>query len=249
MKQNRASPQQLLPRDGGDRPGRGARAGPPAPLRGRRDSAGGAFPASASGSAAKSSCVDQTRGAAPRTVFRARFWSGRLQRAVEPSTELPGGGPRAPRVPRPHGQAGPGWCQALRSPRDTGSLRLHQHLSAGRKNPSGPAPVVHVLSPLPGPLCPARPSSRCCPLRTPSCVPHPRPSGGSSGSLSYRGSAAALGGGQNLLSPAEPPAVPAAPSPAERTPMEAQLGAARRGARPVHSEPPQTPPPRPPHHC
>lgn len=70
---------------------------------------------------------------------------------------------------------GPGWCQALRSPRDTGSLRLNQHLSAGRKNPSGPAPVVHVLSPLPGPLCPARPSSRCCLLRTPSCVPHPPP--------------------------------------------------------------------------
>lgn len=83
------------------------------------------------------------------------------RRVHTPRAAGPRGVPTAPRSPR----------LAAARRRDTGAARFNQHFSGGR-NPSRPAlacPVVHFLTPLPGRLCPARPSG--CLLRSPSCVP------------------------------------------------------------------------------
>lgn len=117
---------------------------------------------------------------------------------------------------------------------DTGSRRFNQHFYGGGETPKGlpqscisrsPSPALSVP---PGPLAGAayfghRPACLSAP-------PAQRQISRASGNHSYRSSTAALGGGQNPVSPAEPPAVPPAPSPAERTPVEAQLGAARSAA-------------------
>lgn len=93
------------------------------------------------------------------------------------------------------------------------------HHFFGGESPSSPAPVVHLPPRLAGDGCGRRPA--CLPAAE--LKAQGRPHG-------HRSSDAALGSGQTPGPAAKPLALPPAPAPAERTPMESQLGAARSAA-------------------
>ncbi|XP_039583685.1 SH3 and multiple ankyrin repeat domains protein 1-like [Passer montanus] len=224
------------------RPTLRARASPPARSWGRRSSAGGGFPASPPpGPLPKVLAWPRHEGPRHASFSERGFHAGASSVRCSPSTELPRwwpeGRPLCPgAVPAPRTAPPRGAPTAPRS-RDQetghGGSEIQPTLFWGAKPLRAcPTRAFPVLPPRPSLSRPALRQvlpAAVAVLRAAPPAPQ-RHISRPDGNHSYRSSTAASGGGQNPLSPAEPPAVPPAPSPAERTPAEAQLGAARSAA-------------------